>query len=48
MRNKRVDRSYLNEVCAKKYGISQKEYYRSLFRENKNEANIPSNLTYRL
>jgi hypothetical protein len=32
MRYKKIDRSYLNDKCAKAYGISQREYYEDLFR----------------
>lgn len=31
VRYKKIDRSYLNEQCAKKYGTSQIEYYQTLF-----------------
>jgi len=31
MRYKKIDRSYLNDKCAKEYGISQREYYEDLF-----------------
>ena len=31
MRYKRIDRSYLDEQCAKEYGVSQREYYEKLF-----------------
>lgn len=35
-RNKYMDRSYLNEKCAEKYGVSQKDYYKSLFKQQIN------------
>lgn len=39
-RFKFVDRSYLRERCCKKYGISQREYYKELFEdENKYDLN---------
>ena len=31
MRYKKINREYLNEKCAKEYGISQREYYEELF-----------------
>ncbi len=30
---KKIDRSYLNDECAKKYGVSQREYYEKMFRK---------------
>lgn len=30
---KKIDRSYLNDECAKKYGVSQREYYEEMFRK---------------
>lgn len=32
MRNKYINRSHLNELCSKRYGVSQREYYKSLFK----------------
>jgi len=37
MRNKQINRSYINDRCAEKYGVSQREYYKTLFGENRNE-----------
>lgn len=42
MRYKKIDREYLNEKCAKEYGISQREYYEELFNgvtKNDNKEN---------
>lgn len=32
-----IDRRHLNQVCAEKYGVSQREYYESLFKKHKSE-----------
>ncbi|MFA5557865.1 MAG: hypothetical protein WDA59_00170 [Methanofastidiosum sp.] len=37
-RNKYVDRKYLNEKCAKLYGVSQRDYYKTLFKKQKEDA----------
>ncbi|HSH52387.1 MAG TPA: hypothetical protein VK982_11750 [Bacteroidales bacterium] len=35
----KINRSYLDRKCAKKYGVSQREYYEKLFNNNTNKQN---------
>ncbi|HHU81238.1 MAG TPA: hypothetical protein GXZ35_07950 [Acholeplasmataceae bacterium] len=43
MRREKVDRSYLNEKCAKEYGISQREYYENMFNNQTIRDDIDNN-----
>lgn len=43
MRNKYVDRKHLNEECGKKYGISQREYYKSILKKDKMQIDRSQN-----